>query len=56
MTTFEVHYQQGNDYGESLIEADYPEQARQIFLQQQPPQQEQPVVLCVLRHNLPYGA
>lgn len=50
MTTYEVHYQKGQEFGEALIEAEYPEQARQIFLQQH--QGEEIVVMCVIRHQL----
>lgn len=52
MTTFEVHYQKGTEYGEALVEAEYPEQARQKFLLEC--EEKGLVVLCVLRHKLPY--
>ncbi|MEA3466369.1 MAG: hypothetical protein U9R29_10260 [Thermodesulfobacteriota bacterium] len=52
MTTFEVHYQQGTEYGEALVDAQYPEQARQTFLQQNT--EKDLVVLCIIRHQLPY--
>lgn len=52
MTTFEVHYQKGKEYGEALVEAEYPEQARQKFLLEST--EKDLVVLCVLRHVLSY--
>ena len=45
MTTYEVHYQKGKDYGETLIEAEYPQQAQLKFLEQQ--QDPEIIVLCV---------
>jgi len=50
VTTFEVHYQKGEEYGEAIVEAQYPEQARQKFLLERA--DKDLVVLCVLRHNL----
>ncbi|MCD6526557.1 MAG: hypothetical protein J7K75_06175 [Desulfuromonas sp.] len=50
MTTYEVHYQKGNEYGEALVEAEYPEQARQNFLLQN--EEKGVVVVCVIRHDL----
>ena len=52
MTTFEVHYQQGEEYGEALVDAEYPEQAQQKFLLERA--EKGTVVLCVIRHHLPY--
>ncbi|MBW2187280.1 MAG: hypothetical protein JRG71_13050 [Deltaproteobacteria bacterium] len=52
MTKFEVHYQKGTEYGEALVEAEYPEQARQKFLLES--KEKDLVVLCVLRHQLAY--
>ncbi len=47
---FEVHYQQGEQYGEALVDAEYPEQARQKFLLERG--EKGLIVLCVLRHTL----
>lgn len=52
MTTFEVHYQQGTEYGETLVEAEYPEQARQKFLLENT--EKDLIVLCIIRHQLPH--
>jgi hypothetical protein len=50
LTTYEVHYQKGEEYGEELVEAEYPQQAQQKFLIDRADREI--VVLCVLRHNL----
>lgn len=50
LTTYEVHYQKGAEYGEALVEAEYPEQARQKFILER--EDRDIVVLCVLRHTL----
>jgi hypothetical protein len=50
MITYEVHYQKGKDYGETLVEAEYPQQAQQKFLEQQ--QDPEIIVLCVIRHDI----
>jgi len=50
MTEFEIHYQKGTEYGETIVSAEYPEQARQKFLLECT--DKNVVVLCVLRHNI----
>lgn len=50
MTKFEVHYQKGEEFGEAVVEAEYPEQACQKFMQDN--YEKDLVVLCVVRQNL----
>ncbi|WP_321530236.1 hypothetical protein [uncultured Desulfuromonas sp.] len=50
MTTYEVHYQKGEEFGEALVDAEYPQQAQLKFIEQQ--QDPEMIVLCVIRHDI----
>ncbi|MBN2644932.1 MAG: hypothetical protein JXR59_05595 [Desulfuromonadaceae bacterium] len=50
MALYEVHYQDGETFGEELVEAEGPEQAWKIFVQQQREQDGKKVAICVIRH------